>query len=64
MTDLTGWYGDHYADRNPYRDESEHFLKCLERGSDFVVSAEEARMAVDVALKLRGHESLAPVSGT
>ncbi len=59
MTDLTGWYGDHYAERNPYRDESEHFLKCLESGTDFVVTTLEARQAVEVVLKLREHEILA-----
>ena len=51
-TDLTGWYNDQYARRDPYGDEIAHFVHCLETHEEFAVTAHDARRAVEIALKL------------
>lgn len=57
-TDLTQQYKADWEGRNPYYDEMEHFIHCLNTGEEFRVTDEDARCAVETVIKLQNSEIL------
>jgi UDP-N-acetylglucosamine 3-dehydrogenase len=56
-TDLSPEYTARCAGNDPYRDEIRHFISCVESGGGFLVTPDDARRAVETALRLSANET-------